>query len=522
MAVQIGSGRALILVGPSFGPAVESYLVTQAVLPHFAKENAPLRQQVLEAPPDYVFVGEVFAGRGGREWLVPAMELLGARRTKVVAYAPDAGLPEVVAWLSAGASAVWHGVDGQPELPLVPACTAPLVDRFLAYAEAQRLTGTLVFFPGLPFEGMARFEFGQLAEASLGPASGVEALADALSVDEVPLRLEQRDTVQLRPATPATRHRARLLVVEDDEAVRALVQKQLEPLGEVTGAADGLEGWALASRGEFDVAVADLAMPRLDGWGFLRRLRHHPLGRETAVLVLSAQDDMRDTLEAAKAGARAYLRKSGKARELTDAVAQLLRPRQLAWEALARGDGCEVDVAQVGVHWLVRALAELDCSGVLHAEDVMGRYELSVAHGQMAAAVAQTGSFRFEGRMALDALLASSGTARFVPNPDVQAKPTAGWLFSTLEELLTTELRAERGRLESAAQAVERLVIVDELAALYASLASKQELKVLAALRARPGSLDELSRQAGLQIDEATPVVAELLRRGVVTLHAEA
>ncbi len=521
MAVQIGSGRALVMVGPTFSSAVEGYLVSQAVLPIAAKEGPALRQQALESLPDYVFLGDVFAGRGGREWLVPAMELLGARRTRVVAYAPDAGLEEVVAWLSAGASAVWHGVDERPDLAVVPACTAPLSQRFLAYAEAQRLTGTLTFFPGLPFEGSARFEYGQLAEASLGAATGVDALADALSVDEVPLRLEQRDTVQLRPVSGGTRHRARLLVVEDDEAVRSLVMKQLEPLGEVVGAADGLEGWAMACGGEFDVAVADLAMPRLDGWGFLRRLRHHPLARETAVLVLSAQDDMRDTLEAAKAGARAYLRKSGRSRELTDAVAKLLVPRQAVWEALARDDGCEVELPHVGPHWLVRALAELDCSGVLHAEDVMGRYELTVAHGKLASAVAQTGSFRFEGRMALDALLAAVGHARFVPNPDVHAGQNAGWLFSTLDELLATELKAAKSRLEHAARAVDRLSVVDELAALFATLASKHELKVLAALRSRPSTLDELSRQAALPVDETTPVLADLLRRGVVTVQVE-
>jgi CheY-like chemotaxis protein len=127
--------------------------------------------------------------------------------------------------------------------------------------------------------------------------------------------------------------------------------------------------------------VVDLNLPRLDGCGLLRRLRDDVVARESAVLVLSAQQDDVDTLKTARVGARAYLKKSGRTKDLLSAVALLAAPRARAWASLEQRQQTQVELRSVGAVWLLRALAELDCAGRLEAEDTLGRYELTTADG---------------------------------------------------------------------------------------------------------------------------------------------
>ena len=69
---------------------------------------------------------------------------------------------------------------------------------------------------------------------------------------------------------PAAR---RVLVVDDDPAIRAMVRKALERHGfAVDTANDGVEALTRLEAGAYDLLVLDLMMPRLDGFGVLERL----------------------------------------------------------------------------------------------------------------------------------------------------------------------------------------------------------------------------------------------------------
>jgi CheY-like chemotaxis protein len=66
------------------------------------------------------------------------------------------------------------------------------------------------------------------------------------------------------PSAYVDRHR--ILIVEDDHAVLAILSKAFEALGfEVAKAKDGLEGWRLVSGNHFDLVLTDLGLPGLDG-----------------------------------------------------------------------------------------------------------------------------------------------------------------------------------------------------------------------------------------------------------------
>lgn len=70
----------------------------------------------------------------------------------------------------------------------------------------------------------------------------------------------------------------RILVAEDDEAVRTFVTRALEQRGfEVTAVADGLQALEALRENAFDLLVTDIVMPGLDGIGLaLKVTRDHP------------------------------------------------------------------------------------------------------------------------------------------------------------------------------------------------------------------------------------------------------
>ena len=120
----------------------------------------------------------------------------------------------------------------------------------------------------------------------------------------------------------------RVLVVDDDKAVRESLRRSLEFNGyDVSVAADGAEALAgLSSAGPTaapDVVVMDVMMPRLDGIETTRALR--AAGNDIPILVLTARDAVGDRVEGLDAGADDYLTKPFALQELLARLRALLR-----------------------------------------------------------------------------------------------------------------------------------------------------------------------------------------------------
>lgn len=82
----------------------------------------------------------------------------------------------------------------------------------------------------------------------------------------------------------------RVLVVEDDREIREAIAGCLEDLGvEAIRARDGVEGLERLADGPAPHAILlDLCMPRLDGHGFLARMRANPCFAEIPVISMTA------------------------------------------------------------------------------------------------------------------------------------------------------------------------------------------------------------------------------------------
>lgn len=87
-----------------------------------------------------------------------------------------------------------------------------------------------------------------------------------------------------------------VLIVDDSRTVRAAISKHLKEQFNIIEAGDGEEGWeALQQHPEITLVISDIQMPRLDGYGFIcrvraadeERIRNHPI-----VVITSAEDEI--------------------------------------------------------------------------------------------------------------------------------------------------------------------------------------------------------------------------------------
>ena len=98
----------------------------------------------------------------------------------------------------------------------------------------------------------------------------------------------------------------RVLVIEDDAATAAYIQRGLREHGHVTDhAATGRDGLFLAEDGGYDVLVVDRMLPGLDGLALVRTLR--AAGIATPVLFLTTRGGIDDRVEGLEAGGDDYL-----------------------------------------------------------------------------------------------------------------------------------------------------------------------------------------------------------------------
>lgn len=116
----------------------------------------------------------------------------------------------------------------------------------------------------------------------------------------------------------------KILLIEDDrEAARYLIQA-LDEVGHVTHhAADGETGYAMASDMDYDVLVVDRMLPRRDGLSVIAGLRAE--GRATPVLILSALGEVDDRVTGLRAGGDDYLVKPYAFSELLARIEVLAR-----------------------------------------------------------------------------------------------------------------------------------------------------------------------------------------------------
>lgn len=362
------------------------------------------------------------------------------------------------------------------------------------------------------------------SDGVLVPIEGADG-ADADEALIVGEPIEEEAAPPPAPAPAPPQKPVSILLVDDDEELCRMFGLLFRKHGyEVTTANDGVEGFEEAQKQKFDLVVADLNMPRMDGWGLLRLLRDDFRTRELPVAFLSCHDDYRDSLKALNAGAQAYYSKSTRLDALAGHVKGLLEPRRKFQAALAQskpGDAIPVTLNSVGPQWLLRELAKQGEAFRIDAADGWAKYNVYVKGGRAIHAVAVAGRHRAEAEKAFTAFIASKATDAVVHRVDDARATTLQHgleeeLQLTAEALNENERRLRDGLMISA----NNIQVDTDLYAVYAQVGPKQWLETARLICEEKLPPKEVIARVDASPLDVEDTLKDLLRRGIVRLTA--
>ncbi len=163
--------------------------------------------------------------------------------------------------------------------------------------------------------------------------------------------------------------RARVLIVDDKSSFCELLRRILPPDLDVESAADGRAALAILERSTFDVVIADLRMPKLDGLALLAQIKAKDPTIE--VILMTAYGTIPSAVAAMKLGACEYLTKPFETDAAVNAVQQALARRGRAGEPRpprSYREALDVERGRAVKNYLVNLLLETGGNVTLAAE----------------------------------------------------------------------------------------------------------------------------------------------------------
>lgn len=137
----------------------------------------------------------------------------------------------------------------------------------------------------------------------------------------------------------------RLLLAEDERMLsEALVSILTHNNYSVDAVYDGQEALDYLENGEYDGAILDIMMPKMDGLTVLRRIRK--AGLTLPVLILTAKSEIDDRVEGLDSGADDYLTKPFAAKELLARIRAMMRRQPALQENILQFGGLSLDRAE--------------------------------------------------------------------------------------------------------------------------------------------------------------------------------
>ncbi|MCB9950530.1 MAG: sigma-54-dependent Fis family transcriptional regulator [Planctomycetaceae bacterium] len=126
----------------------------------------------------------------------------------------------------------------------------------------------------------------------------------------------------------------RLLLVDDEDAIRVMLGKGLSRMGhEVTVAEDGHAGVRALTESTFDAALIDLRMPGLDGWGVISHLKE--VAPSTDFIICSGHGELDDAVQAFRMGANDFMQKPFTALDMEPMLRRIAEKKLLANKNIA-------------------------------------------------------------------------------------------------------------------------------------------------------------------------------------------
>ena len=110
-----------------------------------------------------------------------------------------------------------------------------------------------------------------------------------------------------------------ILIVEDESGIVQFLQQGLEEEGyQVTSVSDGLQGFEISQKENFDLILLDWMLPKMTGLELCKEIRSK--NNNTPIIFLTAKDTIQETIEGLKAGANDYIKKPFSFDELVERI----------------------------------------------------------------------------------------------------------------------------------------------------------------------------------------------------------
>ena len=117
----------------------------------------------------------------------------------------------------------------------------------------------------------------------------------------------------------------RILVIEDEEAIRNILRVQLESAGfAVETADDGASGLVRAGTLQPDLVLLDVMIPGRDGYAVCQEIRANPAWRDMRIVMLTAKGGDIQREKGLSLGADEYVTKPFSTRDLVDRIRRML------------------------------------------------------------------------------------------------------------------------------------------------------------------------------------------------------
>ncbi len=163
---------------------------------------------------------------------------------------------------------------------------------------------------------------------------------------------------------------ARLLIVEDDPQMRRILSDMLSEEGyKVSSVGSGKEAIEKVKGNGFDVVVADIVMPGMDGMGVLKEVKK--LEPQIHVIMITAFATIENAVEAMKNGASDYIAKPFKIAEVEVAIKRVLEETKFR-EMIKEKFIYSAD-ASLGADFTIKALSNPIRMGVIELLDKHGK-----------------------------------------------------------------------------------------------------------------------------------------------------
>ena len=240
----------------------------------------------------------------------------------------------------------------------------------------------------------------------------------------------------------------KILVVDDDAAVCWFLAGVLKTAGAtVYEARDGVRALEIAKHAQPDIVISDILMPKLDGFGLTRALRHDIVLSDVPIVLLSWKEDLLQRVRELGADADGYLRKEASAGTIVQRVRELARPRARIRQRIKTGTDVRGRLDGLTTFTLMNTVCEMRGDALLSVRDAAYLYEIEVRGSRPVRATRTSLSGAFDrGPSVLGALL-GVGDGRFSITSvtgTVEGKPELdGKLLAQLAPVIATARSAQ-------------------------------------------------------------------------------